>query len=294
MTVTYLFGVILPLVIGFYLLLAVLEDSGYLPRIAVMLDNLLQRVGLNGRAVIPMILGLGCVTMATISTRVLNSKRERMIATFLLALAIPCSAQLGVILGILAAIGTGWYAIAFVATIFTVFVVAGTLLARFIPGQSTDLLLDIPPVRAPRLDNVLRKTFTKATMFIREVALFFAIGALLLSILQTTGALQAVQDLLAPLTVRWLALPKEAATAFVMGFVRRDFGAAGLYELSLTPMQALASLVVITLFVPCIASVLVIMKERGYKYLVAAWVTSIASAFLVGGIVAQIGLALAS
>ncbi len=289
MTFTYMFGVILPLVIGFYLLLAVLEDSGYLPRIAVLLDNALQRVGLNGRAVIPMILGLGCVTMATMSTRVLNSKRERMIATFLLALAIPCSAQLGVIMGILAAIGAGWYALAFVGIIFSVFVVAGTALSRLIPGQSTDLLLDIPPLRVPRLDNVLKKTFSKAWLFAKEVTLFFAIGALLLSVLQLTGALTGIQSALAPLTEDWLHMPREAATAFVMGFVRRDFGAAGLYQLPLTQMQSLAALVTITLFVPCIASVLVIMKERGTRYLVAAWGTSVVAAFLVAGIVTRIG-----
>ncbi len=298
MTVTYLFGVIFPLVVGFYLMLAVLEDSGYLPRIATMVDSLLQRMGLNGRAVVPMILGLGCVTMATISVRILGSRRERMIATYLMALAIPCSAQLGVILGILAAIGGGWYALAYAGTIFGVFVIVGMLLARIVPGHSTDLLLDLPPVRLPRLDNVLRKTFTKARMFMKEVALFFVLGALLLTALQITGALEGIQGALAPLTEKWLRLPPETATAFVMGFVRRDFGAAGLYQgedlnIVLTPLQSLVALVALTLFVPCIASVLIILKERGARYLAAAWVGTLATAFLVAGIVAQIGEALA-
>ena len=198
MTVTYMFGVILPLVIGFYLMLSVLEDSGYMPRIAVMVDGLLQRLGLNGRAVIPMILGFGCVTMATISARMLGSTRERMIITYLMALAIPCSAQLGVIIGILAILGGGLYTLAYAGTIFLTFVVAGTLLARFIPGQSTDLLLDIPPIRMPRPGNVLRKTVTRAYMFTKEVSFFFGLGALLLSVMQVTGALKAVQDGLTP------------------------------------------------------------------------------------------------
>ncbi len=299
MTVTYLFGVILPLVIGFYFLLSILEDSGYLPRIAVLADSLFQRVGLNGRAVIPMILGLGCVTMATISTRVLHSRRERMIATYLMALAVPCSAQLGVVLGILAALGSGRYVAVYAATILGVFLISGTLLARFVPGQSTDLMVDLAPMRVPRPGNVLRKTGAKAYMFMKEVALFFAAGALLLSTMQLTGALDWVQGALAPLTEQWLRLPPEAAKAFVMGFVRRDFGAAGLYEgdgigLSMTPMQSLVALVAITLFVPCIASVLIILKERGRRYVATAWAGTLVTAFLAAGIVAQIARVIAA
>jgi ferrous iron transport protein B len=287
-------GVILPLVIGFYLLMAVLEDSGYLPRIAVMADSLFKRVGLNGRAVIPMILGFGCVTMATISVRVLGSRRERAIATYLMALAVPCSAQLGVILGILAAMGGGWWLLAYVGTIFTVFVGVGMLLGRFITGESSDLLLDIPPVRLPRVDNVLRKTLNKSYMFIREVTVYFTLGALLLAIMQVTGLLQGVQRALAPLTEMWLGLPAETATAFVMGFVRRDFGAAGLYQgetldIALTPMQSLVALVALTLFVPCIASVMIILKERGTRYATVAWIGTLVTAFFVAGIVARIG-----
>jgi ferrous iron transport protein B len=294
MTVTYLFGVILPLVIGFYLLMAILEDSGYLPRIAVMADGLFQRVGLNGRAIIPMILGFGCVTMATISVRVLGSKRERAIATYLMALTVPCSAQIGVILGILAAIGGGWYVVAYSGTILAVFVIVGTLLGRFTPGESTDLLLDIPPLRLPRAGTVLRKTLNKSYMFIREVSVYFTLGALLLAVMQVTGLLQGVQGALAPLTERWLRLPAETATAFVMGFVRRDFGAAGLYrgedlDIVLTPIQSLVALIALTLFVPCIASVMVILKERGPRYAAAAWVGTLVTAFLVAGIVARIG-----
>jgi ferrous iron transport protein B len=217
-----------------------------------------------------------------------------MIITYLMALAVPCSAQLGVIIGILAILGGGMYTLAYAGTIFLTFVVAGTLLARFIPGQSTDLLLDIPPVRMPRPGNVLRKTVTRAYMFTKEVSLFFGLGALLLSVMQITGALKAVQDGLTPLTENWLKLPAETATAFVMGFVRRDFGAAGLYQgddlnILLTPMQSLVALVAITLFVPCIASVLIILKERGTRYLVATWLGAIATAFLVAGVVARFG-----
>lgn len=287
MTVTYVLGLLLPLVLAFYLLLSTLEDSGYLPRIAALSDRLMTTIGLNGRAIVPIILGFGCITMATITTRILGNERERRIATALMAFAIPCSAQLGVIIALLGAAG-GAVAFAYAVVMVLVFGLIGRLMAHFLPGRSTDLFIDLPPLRLPRPRNVLTKTWHKTLMFMKEVTLYFAAGALLLSVLNLTGALVRLQGVLTPLTVGWLHLPADAATAFVMGFVRRDFGAAGLYDLHLTGTQILVALVTITLFVPCIASVLVIMKERGKAFTAFAWLGSIGLAFLVGGIVAQI------
>jgi len=287
MTVTYVLGLLLPLVLAFYLLLSTLEDSGYLPRIAALSDRLMTTIGLNGRAIVPIILGFGCITMATITTRILGNERERRIATALMAFAIPCSAQLGVIIALLGAAG-GAVAFAYAVVMVLVFGLIGRLMAHFQPGRTTDLFIDLPPLRLPRPRNVLTKTWHKTLMFMKEVTLYFAAGALLLSVLNLTGALVRLQGVLTPLTVGWLHLPADAATAFVMGFVRRDFGAAGLYDLHLTGTQILVARVTITLFVPCIASVLVIMKERGKAFTAFAWLGSIGLAFLVGGIVAQI------
>ncbi|WP_259500704.1 ferrous iron transport protein B [Desulfofundulus thermocisternus] len=287
MTVTYLLGLLMPLVVGFYFFLSLFEDSGYLPRIATLVDRLLNSIGLNGRGVIPIILGFGCVTMATITTRLLSSERERKIAIFLLGLTIPCSAQLGVIAGMLATLGPHYLAL-YALVIFSVLVMAGTLLATLLPGKSADLFIDLPPLRLPRIDNVLKKTFTKSFHFLREAAPLFALGALLISTFQVTGILEFLQNLLAPLTVGWLNLPREAATAFIMGIVRRDFGAAGLTELALSPLQTIVALITITLFVPCIASVLVIFKERTKKEALLIWGSSWIAAFLVGGLVAQL------
>jgi len=269
-------------------LMSTLEDSGYLPRIAALSDRLMSGIGLNGRAVIPMILGFGCITMATMTTRILGSERERRIATALMAFAIPCSAQLGVVVALLAAAGGGTIAIAYGAIMVLIFGVLGLALDRVLPGKSTDLLIDLPPLRLPRPRNVLTKTYHKTVMFLKEVSLYFVAGALLLSILEITGALAALQGLLAPLTVGWLALPAAASDAFVMGFVRRDFGAAGLYDLGLTGTQILVALVTITLFVPCIASVLIILKERGRLFTAAVWFGSVGLAFFVGGVVARL------
>ncbi|MBT9176111.1 MAG: Fe(2+) transporter FeoB [Firmicutes bacterium] len=287
MTMTYVLGLLLPLVVGFYLLLAILEDSGYLPRIAALLDRALTSVGLNGRAVIPLILGFGCVTMAAITTRLLGTSRERLIAVALLAITIPCSAQLGVIVGLIAPLG-GQYVAIYMATIFAVFVVIGFFLNKLLPGKSSDLLIDLPPLRLPRLHNIMKKTLNKSYLFLLEAAPMFALGALLITGMQLTGVLTSLENLLAPLTAGWLELPKEAAAAFIMGIIRRDFGAAGLADMSLTAAQTLVAMVTITLFVPCIAAVLVMFKERNIKEGLILWASSFTVAFLVGGLVAKL------
>ncbi len=287
MTVTYLLFLLLPLVIAFYLSLAIMEDSGYLPRLATLVDRSLNAIGLNGSAVIPLILGFGCVTMATITTRMLGSKREKTISTAILQFAIPCSAQLAVVAALLAGAGFGAMLI-YTVTIFSTFVIIGTVLHRTLPGETTPLLIDLPPMRVPRLGNIVQKTAYRTYFFMKEATPWFFAGALGVGILQLTGLLTVWQDILAPFTTGWLQLPREAATAFVMGMVRRDFGAAGLYQLSLTPHQIVVALVTITLFTPCIASLMVMLKERGLKEASIVWLGTWVAAFLVGGILSQI------
>lgn len=285
LTVVYLLGLLLPLVGGFYFSLSIMEDSGYLPRVATLTDRVLVKMGLNGRAIIPIILGLGCVTMAAITTRLLGSKRERIIATALLGITIPCSAQLGVIFGMVSPLGMG-YLFLYLAIIIGVFIILGLVMDRVLPGRSTDLLIDLPPLRLPQLKNVWKKTYHRTGHFLKEAAPLFAFGALLISLLNYSKLLLSIQDFFSPLVNGWLKLPRDAATAFIMGIIRRDFGAAGLYSLDMDPGQTLVSLVAITLFVPCIASVLVILKERGMKDGLLIWVGSFFTAFLVSGILA--------
>ena len=285
MTVTYIFGLLLPLVAGFYFFLSLLEDSGYMPRIAALVDRGLTYLGLNGRAIIPMLLGFGCVTMATVTTRLLGSKREKIIAIFLLGLAIPCSAQLGVIAGLIAPLGFKYFVI-YVITIFLVYAIAGTFLNKVLPGESTDLLIDLPPVRVPEIKNIFKKTYLKSKYFIVEAGPIFAGGAVGITLLKEGGILEWIQNAVAPFIVGWLKLPKETTEAFIMGIIRRDFGAAGLNSLALTNDQTLVALIVITLFVPCIAAMLVMIKEQGIKQAAMVWLGSWIAAFTVGGIVA--------
>ncbi|SHK24017.1 ferrous iron transport protein B [Desulforamulus aeronauticus] len=287
MTVTYLFGLLFPLVLGFNLVLAVLEDTGYLPRIATLLDRVLMSFGLNGQAVIPLVLGFGCVTMALMSTRLLATDRERRIATIILALTIPCSAQLAIIASMLAGLGAD-FAVVYALIIISVFVIGGTLLNRLIPGQSSSLWIDLPPLRLPRISNVLKKSWGKSSEFIKEAAPLFALGTLCLGLLDISGSLGKIENALKPLTVYWLGLPKEAASGFIMGVIRREFGTAGLFSFPMGDVQKLVALTTITLFVPCIASAMVIYKERGWKEGTAIWVGVICIAFFIGGVINQL------
>jgi ferrous iron transport protein B len=287
MTVTYIVFLLAPLVLAFYFCLALLEDSGFLPRIAALVDRALGVLGLNGRAVIPIILGFGCVTMGTITTRVLSTQRERTIATALLNFAIPCSAQLAIIAALLAGVGGGWV-FAYAAIILIMLVVVGTVLGRLVPGESAPLLIELAPLRWPRPGAVARKTLVRVYGFLREATPWFALGALIVATLQLSGGLDFWERLLRPLMVDWLRLPAETARAIVMGLVRRDYGAAGLYQMGLTPPQALVALVVITLFVPCVASIMVMTKEHGARTALRIWVGTWVVAFLVGGVVARV------
>lgn len=285
MVPTYLFGLLLPLVAGFYLVLSILEDSGYLPRIATLLDRLLCKIGLNGRAIIPFILGFGCVTVATVSTRLLGSRRERIIATALLGLTIPCSAQFGIIAGNVAKLGAG-YTAAYFAVILLVFAVAGRLLDRFLPGKSSDLLIDLPRMRLPQAGNVLKKTYLKTRQFLREALPVFALGAAAITTLNVTHLLDRLAAAAAPVVEGVLRLPRETATAFIMGLIRRDFGAAGLDAIPMTSPQLFVAMVTLTLFVPCLASVLMMFKERGKLEAALIWAASFVAAILVGGVLA--------
>ncbi len=287
MTITYLLFLLFPLVIGFYLVMAFLEDSGYLPRLATMLDRTFNKIGLNGRAVIPIMLGFGCITMANITTRLLGTEKEKSIVTAILQFVIPCSAQLAVIAVLLSGAGLKPMII-FLVVIGSVLILLSTLLNKLLPGESSPLLIDLPIMRFPRFNNIIKKTFYRSWGFMKEAGFWFFVGALGVGIFDLTGLLKLWQDFLNPITVHWLKLPKEASTAFVMGMVRRDFGAAGLFDLQLSKMQITVAIITITLFVPCIASFVVMLKERGLKEGLIIWLGTWVTAFFIGGLVAQI------
>jgi ferrous iron transport protein B len=291
MGMTYALALILPIVTTFFLAFSVLEDSGYLSRLTVISNRLFNTLGLNGKAVLPMILGLGCVTMATLTTRILDSRRDRLLAILLLALAVPCSAQLGVILGMLGALSLGATLI-WAAVLLAVLAIVGALAARLVPGERSTLLLEMPPLRMPVAANVAVKTLARLEWYLREVVPLFLIGTAFLFALQKTGALPLLIRAGEPLVSGWLGLPRAASAAFLVGFLRRDFGATGLFVMQqhdqLTPEQVVVAMVTVTLFIPCVASVLIIARERGARTAVAMTAVIFPLAFLVGGVLHRV------
>ena len=285
MGMTYALALILPIVSTFFFAFGVLEDSGYLPRLTVIANRLFALIGLNGRAVLPMVLGLGCVTMATLTTRILHSPRERMITIFLLALAIPCSAQLGVVLGMLG--GVSFTAVLIWAlAMLMILMLAGFLAAKLIPGRRIPLVTELPPMRLPILGNVFKKTGGRLKWYLIEVIPLFLLGTFIMFVLDKTGALPFIIRAGEPLVSGWLGLPKEASAAFVMGFLRRDFGATGLFAMAdtLSPIQAVVGMITITLFIPCFASLMMMVKEQGIKVALAMVAVIVPFAFLIGGL----------
>lgn len=288
MALTYGLALVLPIVATFFIAFSILEDTGYLPRLAVMLNRVFKVLGLNGKAVLPMVLGLGCDTMATMTTRILETRKERILTTLLLVLGVPCSAQLGVILGMLGAISPAGVVV-WLGVVVATMLAVGLIAAKLLPGERSDFILELPPLRWPRLDNILIKTLARLEWYLKEVLPLFVVGTLILFALDQVGALAGIEELAAPLVVGFLGLPAAATGAFLIGFLRRDYGAAGLFALALAgglnAQQVVVSLVVITLFIPCIANVLMIVKEYGARIALGMVVTVFPLAFLVGGIV---------
>jgi ferrous iron transport protein B len=273
MGLTYAVGIVLPVVSTFFIAFGLLEDSGYLPRLSILSDRLMRIMGLNGKAILPMVLGFGCGTMATMSTRILSSKKERLIAILLLALGIPCSAQLGVMLGMAAGFSQKAMLLVF-GVVFSQLLLVGFLSSRLLRGQPSEFIFEIPPIRTPQLKNVALKTWYRVQWYLKEAVPLFLVGTLALFALDNLhllgqSLLSWIQKALEPIVSGLLHLPIESAGIFLLGFLRRDYGAAGLYDLArrgmLTGQQVVVSMIVITLFVPCLASFLMIVKEQGMK-----------------------------
>jgi len=285
----YALAIVLPIVTAFFLVFAILEDSGYLPRLALLVDRGFKSLGLTGRAVIPLVLGFGCDTMATLVTRTLETRRERIICTLLLALAIPCSAQLGVILALLA--GHRGALLVWAGVCAGMLALAGYLAAQLLPGEPPNFYMEVPPLRLPTLSNVFVKTYSRVVWYVREILPLFLLASVLLWFGQITHVLQLTLRLIRP-AVHLIGLPDEASVAFLFGFFRRDYGAAGLYDLQkngvLSGNQLTVAAITLTLFLPCVAQFFVMLKERGVR--TTLWITAgiLIVAFTVGFLTHQV------
>jgi Fe2+ transport system protein B len=274
MGVTYAVAIVLPVVATFFFVFSMLEDSGYLPRLAVMANRQLRLIGLNGKAVLPMVLGLGCDTMATLTARIMETKKERVLVTLLLALGIPCSSQLSVIFAMMQRTSRA-ATFVWVAVVLLTIGLVGWVAAKVVPGDKSDFLLEMPPIRRPQTRNLVSKTMARIEWYLKEAVPLFLIGTALLFFLDLFKLLGWVHRAGEPVVHHLLGFGREGGAsdrvseALLVGFLRRDFGAAGLLDMArgghLSTADVAVSMVVITLFIPCIANVFMIVKERGWK-----------------------------
>jgi len=276
-------AMVLPYVIAFYLILGLLEDIGYLPRLAILMDTIMHRLGLHGYAIIPTLLGFGCNVPAVLSTRILESKRERFIAATLISIAIPCAALQAMIIGLVGEHGGQYVAIVY-GTLFVVWIILGFILNHTVKGFSPELLIEIPPYRLPSWRATLQKLWMRVYGFLVEAVPIILGAVLVINILYFLGVFNAIADFTAPLITGLWGLPKEAVTAIVIGFLRKDVAMGMLAPLGLTAGQLVVGSVVLTMFFPCIATFVVILRELGVVSMLKATGVMITAALVVGGI----------
>ncbi|MFC1862057.1 FeoB small GTPase domain-containing protein [Chloroflexota bacterium] len=276
------FAMVLPYIVSFYLVLGLLEDVGYLPRLVILMDTVMHRLGLHGYAIIPSMLGLGCNVPAILATRILESKRERFIAATLISIAIPCAALQAMIFGLVGQHGGQYVAIVY-GTLLIVWVILGIILNRFVKGFSPELLIEIPPYRLPPWQTVLRKLWARAYGFLAEAIPIILAAVLVINILYALGIFDAIANFTAPVVTGLLGLPKEAVTAIVVGFLRKDVALGMLAPLALSAEQLVVGSVVLAMSFPCIATFVVLLRELGFMNMLKAAGIMIVASLLVGG-----------
>ncbi len=277
------FAMVLPYIISFYLILGILEDTGYLPRLAVLLDTTMHKIGLHGFAIIPALLGFGCSVPAVMATRVLESRRERFIAATLVCIAIPCASAQAMIFGLVGKYGGQYVALVY-GTLFAVWIILGILLHRLLKGFSPELLIEIPPYRVPLWGTTIQKLWGRTRGFLLEAVPIILSAVLVINILFVLGIFDHIASFTAPVITGVLGLPEESVTAVIVGLLRKD-AALGMLALSvMTAKQMVIGSVVLTMFFPCIATFAVLLRELGLKDFLKSAAIMLVSSIAVGGI----------
>jgi ferrous iron transport protein B len=274
-------GVVLPFLIPFYLVLGVLEDIGYLPRLSIILDAFMHRIGLHGAAILPCVLGMGCSVPAVLSVRILESPKQRYLAATLMTMAIPCASQTAMIFGMLAPYGLR-YILAVYLSLFITFAVTGFLLHRFIGGESPEIFLEIPPYRMPDLGSLLKKTFIRIREFLKEAVPYIALGMMVMNFFYLSGLMHLIGETMRPVVSGLLGLPSDAATALIIGFLRKDVGIGMFAPLDMTAAQLVVASVVLAMYFPCVATFMVMLKELGVLGTLKSVALRLVAALLVG------------
>jgi ferrous iron transport protein B len=276
-------GVVLPFLLPFYLVLGVLEDIGYLPRLSIILDAFMHRIGLHGAAILPCVLGMGCSVPAVLSVRILESPKQRYLAATLMTMAIPCASQSAMIFGMLAPYGLRYILVVYL-TLFCTFAVTGFLLHRFIGGESPEIFLEIPPYRMPNLHSLLKKTFIRIREFLKEAVPYIALGMIVMNFFFLTGLMHLIGEAMRPLISGLLGLPSDAATALIIGFLRKDVGIGMFAPLEMNAVQLVIASVVLAMYLPCVATFMVMLRELGVSGTVKSISLRLVAALLVGTI----------
>ena len=276
------FAMVLPYIFAFYLVLSFLEDSGYLPRLGVLMDNFMHRLGLHGLSIIPMMLGLGCNVPGALATRVLETRRERFIAATIMAIAIPCMAQIAMIFGLVGKYGVRGLLPVF-GTLFVVWMLLGIIMDRLLPGESPEIFTEIPPYRIPYAKALLKKLWMRTYGFLKEAVPYVLLGVFIVNILYALHIIEFIGRFLSPVVRGLLGLPNEAVAALIIGFLRKDIAIGMLSPLGLTMKQLIVASVVLTMYFPCVATFAVLVRELGVKDMLKSTLIMIISALLVGG-----------
>ena len=277
------FVAVLPYVFAFYLILSLLEDFGYLPRLAVLVDNIMHKLGVHGFAIIPFMLGLGCNVPGALSTRVMETKRERFITATLMAIAVPCMAQIAMVAGLIGKHGVKGLGIVF-GTLFMVWIILGIFLNKIMKGHSPELFIEIPPYRLPYFGALLKKVWMRIVWFIREALPWVLFGVFLINILYTLGIIEFIGTIVQPVISGIMGLPREAVGSLVIGFLRKDVAVGMLAPLHLTLKQLIIASVVLTMYFPCAATFAVLVKEFGIKGMLKATLIMVCSTLLIAGL----------
>ena len=276
-------AMVLPYVFSFYIVLSFLEDFGYLPRLAVLLDNLMHRMGLHGWAIIPMLLGLGCNVPGVMATRVLESRRERLIAATIISIGVPCAALQAMIWGLVGKHGGGYVGIIYLS-LFIVWVVLGRFLDIVLKGQSPELIMEVPPYRLPSLQTIAKKLWMRMVAFLKEALPLVLLGVLVVNILYFLKVFDFIANLTSPVITNVFGLPKEAVAAIAIGFFRKDVAVGMLGTLDLTAKQLVVAATVLAMFFPCIATFVVLFKELGIADMFKSILVMLISSLIVGGL----------
>ena len=274
---------VLPYIISFYFVLSILEDTGYLPRLAVLVDRLMHQIGIHGMGIVPMFLAFGCNVPGVLATRIMETRRERFIAATVMSISIPCMAQIAMIFGLLGKYGVRGIAPVFI-TLFLVWIITGKIMARYVSGESPEIFTEIPPYRVPYFKVLLEKIYLRVGWFLREALPFVLIGVLIVNLLYTFGFINFASKIFGSVLTGVLGIPAEAIAALFIGFLRKDVAIGMLAPLGLSMGQLITASVVLTMYFPCVATFVVLFKELGFWDTLKSSVIMVTSAFFVGWI----------